>query len=207
MPTMTQQEFEDDNSIRMKAVYSGDIMVTQIDPSITYDGLCDEMRDICQFDKVQPFTMKWVDEEGDPCTISSQMELDEAIRLYEVNKDSEITIHVFPNVPDRPGLPCAGEDRNVYRRGARRWRKLYRINGHRFQAKRFSRKAFCAFCSDRIWGLGRQGFKCVDCKLLVHKKCHKLVKMTCGAPVEPTKGREDDSMLSATSESNGEQLT
>lgn len=32
-----------------------------------------------------------------------------------------------------------GEDRSIYRRGARRWRKLYRINGHIFQAKRFNR--------------------------------------------------------------------
>ena len=30
---------------------------------------------------------------GDPCTVSNQMELDEAIRLYEVNKDSEIVVH------------------------------------------------------------------------------------------------------------------
>ncbi len=30
---------------------------------------------------------------GDPCTLSTQMELDEAIRLYEVNKDSEIVVH------------------------------------------------------------------------------------------------------------------
>ena len=30
---------------------------------------------------------------GDPCTISTQMELDEAIRLYEFNRDSELTIH------------------------------------------------------------------------------------------------------------------
>lgn len=86
------------------------------------------------------------------------------------------------------------EDRSIYRRGARRWRKLYRINGHIFQAKRFNRvciqhvikfknlsiifflkqKAFCAFCHDRIWGLGKQGFKCIQCKLLVHKKCHKI---------------------------------
>lgn len=28
---------------------------------------------------------------------------------------------------------------NMYRKGARRWRKLYRINGHLFQAKRFSK--------------------------------------------------------------------
>ncbi|XP_075214411.1 protein kinase C iota type isoform X7 [Lycorma delicatula] len=114
------------------------------------------------------------------------MELDEAIRLYEVNKDSELTIHVFPNVPPAPGMPCQGEDRSIYRRGARRWRKLYRVNGHIFQAKRFNRRAFCAFCQDRIWGLGRQGFKCIQCKLLVHKKCHKLVQKPCSnEAVEP----------------------
>uniref|UniRef100_A0A1B0CKH4 Protein kinase c conserved region 1 n=1 Tax=Lutzomyia longipalpis TaxID=7200 RepID=A0A1B0CKH4_LUTLO len=67
----------------------------------------------------------------------------------------------------------------IYRRGARRWRKLYRINGHIFQAKRFNRRAFCAYCHDRIWGLGRQGFKCIQCKLLVHKKCHKMVQKPC----------------------------
>ncbi|GBP10534.1 hypothetical protein EVAR_76379_1 [Eumeta japonica] len=37
--------------------------------------------------------MKWVDEEGDPCTISTQLELDEALRLYELNRDSELTVH------------------------------------------------------------------------------------------------------------------
>ena len=33
---------------------------------------------------VEDLTVKWVDEEGDPCIIQSQVELDEAIRLYEV---------------------------------------------------------------------------------------------------------------------------
>jgi atypical protein kinase C iota type len=37
--------------------------------------------------------MKWVDEENDPCTLSTQLELEEAIRLYEVNRDSELVIH------------------------------------------------------------------------------------------------------------------
>lgn len=40
-------------------------------------------------------------------------------------------------------------------------------------------RAFCAYCQDRIWGLGRQGFKCMQCKLLVHKKCHKMVQKPC----------------------------
>jgi len=173
MPTVDVPE------IRVKTAFNGKVMVTYIDSKITVDQLRYEMMVICQFSSDQDFTMKWVDEEGDPCILSTQMELDEAIRLYELNKDSELTIHVFPNVPPAPGMPCQGEDRSIYRRGARRWRKLYRVNGHIFQPKRFNRRAFCAYCHDRIWGLGRQGFKCIQCKLLIHKKCHKLGKKTC----------------------------
>lgn len=52
---------------------------------------------------------------------------------------------VFPNTTaNMPQIPqqqinYQTEDRSIYRRGARRWRKLYRINGHIFQAKRFNR--------------------------------------------------------------------
>ena len=35
-----------------------------MDSDITYEGLIAEMKDICRFDEHQPFTMKWVDEEG-----------------------------------------------------------------------------------------------------------------------------------------------
>ncbi|CAB1336807.1 unnamed protein product [Coregonus sp. 'balchen'] len=75
--------------------------------------------------------------------------------------------------------------KSIYRRGARRWRKLYRVNGHLFQAKRFNRKAYCGHCSERIWGLGRQGYKCINCKLLVHKRCHTLVPLTCQRHMDP----------------------
>ena len=43
-----------------------------------------------------PFTIKWVDEENDPCTISSELEVQEAIRLYEANKEAELTVHGRP---------------------------------------------------------------------------------------------------------------
>jgi hypothetical protein len=51
---------------------------------------------------------------------------------------------VFPNTTVNMPQPqqqmnYQTEDRSIYRRGARRWRKLYRINGHIFQAKRFNR--------------------------------------------------------------------
>ncbi|XP_013140901.1 PREDICTED: atypical protein kinase C isoform X4 [Papilio polytes] len=191
MPTQLVQD-NHANDVRVKTVYSGDVMITYIKHNITLEEFTQEMIAICRFLPDQVFTMKWVDEEGDPCTISTQLELDEALRLYELNRDSELTVHVFPNVPAAPGMPCAGEDRSIYRRGARRWRKLYRVNGHIFQAKRFNRRAFCAFCQDRIWGLGRQGFKCIQCKLLVHKKCHKLVQKPCSNEhVDPVEVKED----------------
>ncbi|XP_013200940.2 atypical protein kinase C isoform X1 [Amyelois transitella] len=139
------------------------------------------------------------DSDGDTATDSDCM--DEVVREQRICMGARrfghllrrvISRNVFPNVPAAPGMPCAGEDRSIYRRGARRWRKLYRVNGHIFQAKRFNRRAFCAFCQDRIWGLGRQGFKCIQCKLLVHKKCHKLVQKPCSNEhVDPVEIKDD----------------
>ena len=46
----------------------------------------------------------------DPCTISSQVELDEALRLYKECQDAELRVHVFMGLPLNPGAPCQGED-------------------------------------------------------------------------------------------------
>ncbi|XP_056654718.1 mucin-16-like isoform X3 [Monodelphis domestica] len=78
-----------------------------------------------------------------------------------------------------PQMPPRSTKESVYHHGTRRWRKLYRMNGHLFQSKRFNRRAYCGQCSERLWCLGRQGYKCIDCKLLVHKGCHILVSQTC----------------------------
>lgn len=89
----TQYIDNNPNEIRAKIAYNGEVLITYIDQKITLDQLRQEIKEICRFALDQVFTMKWVDEEGDPCTISTQMELDEAIRLYEVNRDSELTVH------------------------------------------------------------------------------------------------------------------
>ncbi|MEQ2316870.1 hypothetical protein AMECASPLE_036843 [Ameca splendens] len=47
---------------------------------------------------------------GDPCTISSQMELEEALRIHSRTKRSGLLLHVFPSIPEQPGMPCPGED-------------------------------------------------------------------------------------------------
>lgn len=42
-----------------------DIMITHFEPSISYEGLTNEVRDMCSLDNDQLFTMKWIDEEGE----------------------------------------------------------------------------------------------------------------------------------------------
>ena len=40
------------------------ILITSVTGEISYEDFCAEIKDICKFDDQQPFTMKWVDEEG-----------------------------------------------------------------------------------------------------------------------------------------------
>lgn len=195
----------DTNDIKTQVYYCGLIMVVYIKSTLKIDEFYNLLREICKFDEQQLFTIKWVDEEGDPCTVSSQIELDEALRLYYLNKESELVVHIFANIPERPGTQCAGEDRSIYRRGARRWRKIYLVNGHKYQAKRFARTALCGVCQDRIWGLGRQGYKCLECKIMVHKRCHKFIKLTCNeilAQQQQIHQQQLSSYLSSTSTSS-----
>ena len=187
------------SDVKVQVYYCGIIMVVYIKHDLKLDELIDLLRDICKFDKQQLFTIKWVDEEGDPCTLSSQVELDEALRLYYLNKESELIVHIFANIPERPGTQCAGEDRSIYRRGARRWRKIYLVNGHKYQAKRFARTALCKVCQDRIWGLGRSGYKCLDCKIMVHKRCHKFISLQCSEILNQQQQQQLSSYLSTTS--------
>jgi len=139
----TAQEYSNLSDVKVQVYYCGIIMVIYIKDNLRLEELYSLLREICKFDEHQLFTVKWVDEEGDPCTLSSQLELDESLRLYYLNKESELILHIFANIPERPGTQCAGEDRSIYRRGARRWRKIYLVNGHKYQAKRFARTALC----------------------------------------------------------------
>uniref|UniRef100_A0A672JM92 Protein kinase C n=2 Tax=Salarias fasciatus TaxID=181472 RepID=A0A672JM92_SALFA len=149
-------------------VWFRDIFVSDLSVALSFLELCEELKRLCSVTRRRPLTVKWIDDEGDPCTISSQMELDEAFRIHSRTKRSGLQLY-----------------ESIYRRGARRWRKLYRVNGHLFQAKHFNRRADCGHCSERIWGLGRQGYKCVNCKLLVHKRCHTLLPQTCPTLMDP----------------------
>lgn len=171
--------------IKVKAYFNSANMVTYIDPNISLEKLNKEVSELWQFSSDQLFTIKWIDDEGDPCLLTCQEELDEMLRLHDrtqCTKDPEVILHVFKNQPMMPGMPCPGEDGNIYRRGAIRWREKtkYKIYGHIYEPKRLKTDT-CAYCQDKIWGLGSGGFKCINCKLMVHKRCHKLCKLICGS--------------------------
>jgi atypical protein kinase C iota type len=157
----------DVTTVKFLIHYQQQATVIYLPLNLTLETFYNHLCSICHLTLTNPltFTIKWLDEALDAITMSSQRELNTAIRLYKKNSDKELHIHVFPNRPEQPGLLCPGEDPLIYRRGARRWKKLYLINGHRYQAKRFSTTAACTVCNDRLWGLGRQGYKCLDCRV------------------------------------------
>lgn len=99
---ITTSELED---MKIQIYYAGLITVIYFKDEgyVELDKFRLKIKEICKFEDNQPFTLKWVDEEGEPCTVSNQMELDEAIRLYYLNKERELVLHVFANVPQRPG--------------------------------------------------------------------------------------------------------
>jgi hypothetical protein len=109
MPTL-----DNANEIRAKIAYNGEVLITYIDHNVQFHEFICEIMGICRFGSNQLFTVKWIDEEGDPCILSSEAEFNEALRLYALNQDNELIIHVFPNVPPQPGMPCQGEDREYF---------------------------------------------------------------------------------------------
>ncbi|CAK8683700.1 protein kinase C iota type-like [Clavelina lepadiformis] len=118
--------------IRAKGSYNGHVFRMQLEPTVQLDDLWNQVRINCSFSDAQMFTVKWLDDEGDPCTISSQLELSEAFRLYDVNEEDTLSFHIYAGIPQEPGHLCPGEQK-IYRHGARRWlkKKMKRFKSRR----------------------------------------------------------------------------
>jgi hypothetical protein len=65
------------------------------------------------------------------------------------------------------------------RRDAFRLLKVHESNGHEFIAKYFSQFTFCSFCSDFLWGFGKQGYQCRLCAAAVHSRCYEKILTKC----------------------------
>ncbi|KJE97004.1 differentially expressed in FDCP 8 [Capsaspora owczarzaki ATCC 30864] len=51
--------------------------------------------------------------------------------------------------------------------------------GHHFKVANYSVPTFCDQCSSFIWGVYRQGYRCQECGLNVHKKCMGAIASEC----------------------------
>ncbi|CAG9130678.1 unnamed protein product [Plutella xylostella] len=61
MPTQMINQDKNVNDVRVKTIFSGDVMITYINQNITLEEFTQEMIATCRFAPDQRFTMKWVD--------------------------------------------------------------------------------------------------------------------------------------------------
>lgn len=45
-------------------IFCRDILITNLDASMSYAELCDEVHEMCNLQQEQPITLKWIDDEG-----------------------------------------------------------------------------------------------------------------------------------------------
>ncbi|XP_028853659.1 protein kinase C, delta b [Denticeps clupeoides] len=51
---------------------------------------------------------------------------------------------------------------------------------HRFKVHNYMSPTFCDHCGSLLWGMVKQGHKCEDCGMNVHRKCQNKVANLCG---------------------------
>uniref|UniRef100_A0A183BM98 Protein kinase C n=1 Tax=Globodera pallida TaxID=36090 RepID=A0A183BM98_GLOPA len=73
------------------------------------------------------------------------------------------------------------------RRGAIKHARVHEIRGHQFVATFFRQPTFCSLCSEFMWGLNKQGYRCQLCTLAAHKKCHEKTLSQCPGSAKNSK--------------------
>jgi len=109
------------------------------------------------------------------------------VQVRFFSEDGDQTVAPADSVRE-PGPMMGGLAR---RRGAIRQAKIHERKGHKFQAKFFRQPAYCSFCTEFLWGFGKQGYQCKECTMAVHKKCHEKILTKCpGSGVETLETRK-----------------
>ncbi|KAI6652682.1 Serine /threonine protein kinase [Oopsacas minuta] len=69
--------------------------------------------------------------------------------------------------------------RDIARRRAIREKKRVVVKDHTFEQHFFKQPTFCSHCRNFIYGIGKQGFQCLQCGYVLHRHCVDLVAFNC----------------------------
>ncbi|XP_046859806.1 ras guanyl-releasing protein 3-like [Xenia sp. Carnegie-2017] len=112
-------------------------------------------------------------------------------KFYDRDSDGRLTTEDFEaistNFPfiDAFGVVDANSDGVVTKEEMKAYflkanfRALGRDFVHNFQETTYLTRSYCEHCGGVLWGLIRQGLKCKDCGITVHKSCKDQVVVDC----------------------------
>ncbi|EFO25072.1 RasGEF domain-containing protein [Loa loa] len=112
---------------------------------------------------------------------------------YDYNKDGSISQSEFQQIStnfpfiapfgaidtDKDGVISKSEMNAYFIKICKQSIDFRREFQHNFHEATFLTPAICAHCDKLLWGIIRQGFKCHDCGLTVHRICRGSVVVEC----------------------------
>jgi len=133
----------------------------------------------------------YVENEKDEMIGQAEIQLDSLLDMSDEDNSRTLTQELQPNGVLKLSImlepvPMGEQKPTNLKRRAAIHQKIHLHNGHSFVAVFFNQPTYCAHDHKFIWGVfGKQGYKCQNCHMTVHKKCHNLSPTHCVGYAQP----------------------